>query len=371
MHQQLNANPVKLANKGAELSNKLSDPEFRKKIYQTLADLLDVEASVVIQGCQFSEQQIRLSFPFVFEQRCNEIFVALQALGITQTEVQCQSYIDPKQTKLKRVTNVKNIIAVASGKGGVGKSATSVNLAFALQAQGAKVGLLDADIYGPSIPIMLGNPQAHPQSEDNRHMIPLNCEGVVANSIGYLVPPENATIWRGPMASKALQQLVNETLWPELDYLIVDMPPGTGDIQLTLAQQIPITAAVIVTTPQDIALADAKKGIAMFNKVDVPVLGLVENMSYYLCSNCGHKDYVFASGGGQRLATEFGLPLLGQIPLDIVIREHADGGKPLLHQLPNSALSLAYSDLAFNVSKQLALYSGLKRDDGIDVQMSS
>lgn len=351
------------------MSNMLSDPKNREQIYQVLAQLLDVEDAVVTECCQFNDQQVRLSFPFVMAQKQSEILLELQKLGVSQNNIDFNSHIDAKQTKLTRVTHVKNIIAVASGKGGVGKSATSVNLAFALQAQGAKVGLLDADIYGPSIPIMLGNPDAHPQSEDNRHMIPLQCEGVVANSIGYLVPPENATIWRGPMASKALQQLVNETLWPELDYLIVDMPPGTGDIQLTLAQQIPITAAVVVTTPQDIALADAKKGIAMFNKVEVPVLGLVENMSYYLCSNCGHKDYVFARGGGERLALEYDLPLLGQIPLDISIREHADGGTPLVRQHPKSALSHAYYALAFNVSKQLALHADLKRDSGIDVQV--
>ena len=258
------------------------------------------------------------------------------------------------ETEVAPVTNIKNIIAVASGKGGVGKSTTSINLAFALMQEGAKVGILDADIYGPSIPIMLGNPDAHPESEDNKHMQPLMAHGLVANSIGYLVPQEDAAVWRGPMASRALKQLLDETLWPVLDYLIVDMPPGTGDIQLTMAQQVPLTASVVVTTPQDLALADAQKGISMFEKVNVPVLGLIENMSYYQCRACGTKDYVFSKDGGEALAERHGLPLLGQLPLDIHIREHGDAGTPLLITSPESALSESYREAARALSMQLA-----------------
>ena len=221
--------------------------------------------------------------------------------------------------------------------------------------EGASVGILDADIYGPSVPIMLGNTDAHPHSTDNKHMQPLSAHGLVANSIGYLVPQEDAAVWRGPMASRALKQLIDETLWPVLDYLIVDMPPGTGDIQLTMAQQVPLTAAVVVTTPQDLALADAQKGISMFEKVGVPVLGLVENMSYYQCRACGTKDYVFSKDGGEILAERHGLPLLGQLPLDITVREHADAGTPLLVSAPESPLSESYREAARALSMQLAL----------------
>ncbi len=256
-----------------------------------------------------------------------------------------------------RIPGIKNIIAVASGKGGVGKSATTVNLALALQQEGARVGVLDADIYGPSIPIMLGNAGQYPQSEDNKHMQPNLAHGLVANSIGYLVEAEKATVWRGPMASKALMQLLNETLWGELDYLLIDMPPGTGDIQLTLAQQIPASGAVIVTTPQDLALADAVKGISMFDQVEVPVLGVVENMSYHQCSACGNKDYLFSQGGGEQLAQQKKLPLLGQLPLDITIREHADAGKALLLEQPDHPISQSYRQAARALAKAVYLRS--------------
>ena len=224
---------------------------------------------------------------------------------------------------LKRVKNqpgvngVKNIIAISSGKGGVGKSSTAVNLALALAAEGAKVGILDADIYGPSIPTMLGAEDSRPTSPDGTHMAPIMKYGLATNSIGYLVTDDNAMVWRGPMASKALMQMLQETLWPDLDYLVLDMPPGTGDIQLTLAQNIPVTGAVVVTTPQDIALIDAKKGIVMFEKVEVPVLGIVENMSMHICSNCGHHEPIFGTGGAQKLAEKYHTQLLGQLPLHI------------------------------------------------------
>ncbi|MBF7073096.1 iron-sulfur cluster carrier protein ApbC [Glaciecola sp. MH2013] len=269
--------------------------------------------------------------------------------------------------KATPIPNVKNVIAVSSGKGGVGKSATSVNLAYALQAEGARVGILDADIYGPSVPIMLGNPEAHPQSEDNRTMYPINVDGVVANSIGYLVDSGSAAIWRGPMATKALKQLIYETKWPLLDYLIVDLPPGTGDIHLTLAQQVPLSAAVIVTTPQTIATADAKKGIAMFEKLNIPVLGIVENMSYFECA-CGEKSYPFSQGGSQVLAKEHNCDVLAELPLSKLIREHADAGKPLIIAQPDQIISRVYQQVAQKVSvkvgSELPLHTVVSRHSG-------
>ncbi|MDV5169375.1 iron-sulfur cluster carrier protein ApbC [Photobacterium rosenbergii] len=251
------------------------------------------------------------------------------------------------------LNGVKNIIVVSSAKGGVGKSTTSVNLALGLQAQGAKVGLLDADIYGPSVPMMLGTVDEKPQSPDGKMMMPIESCGLFTNSVGYLVPADSATIWRGPMASKALSQIIAETWWPELDYLVIDMPPGTGDIQLTLAQQIPVTGAVVVTTPQDLALADAIKGVSMFNKVDVPVLGVVENMSYHICSNCGHHEPIFGTGGAERMAQEYAVPLLAQLPLHIKIREDIDNGKPTVAASPDSEQAQAYIQLAGSVASRL------------------
>lgn len=263
---------------------------------------------------------------------------------------------------------IRNLLAVASGKGGVGKSTTTINLALALAGEGARVGILDADIYGPSIPIMLGNAGEHPESSDNRHMQPLRAHGLVANSIGYLVPADDAAVWRGPMASKALQQLLNETLWPELDYLLIDMPPGTGDIQLTLAQQVPVSGALVVTTPQNIALADAQKAIAMFNKVKVPVLGVLENMSYHQCENCGHKEFLFAQGGGERISEQNSIPLLGHIPLDIHIREYTDTGKALIADKPDSPISQAYGAAARKLARQLYI-NGLNNAQAIDISV--
>lgn len=308
-----------------------------------------------------------INLPFAVKSKHPQLIEVFNNADLPTKNIVINTRIIAKRTKSKRLNNVKNIIAVASGKGGVGKSTTAVNLAFALQAEGAKVGILDADIYGPSVPIMLGNPEAHPVSEDNRHMLPIDCYGVVANSIGYLVSPENATIWRGPMASKAFQQLANETLWPELDYLIVDMPPGTGDIQLTLAETIPVTAAIVVTTPQDLALADAVKGIAMFERVSVPVLGLVENMSFYQCRTCGEKDFIFSIGGGSKLAEQFDIALLGQLPLDIHIREHADGGVPIIIDMPDGPLTQGYLETARSLSVSLAMNPDIPEDKGIDV----
>jgi len=249
---------------------------------------------------------------------------------------------------------IKNVIAVASGKGGVGKSTTSVNLALALQAEGAKVGLLDADIYGPSVPIMLGIPEARPVSEDKKTILPLKAHNIEAMSIGFLVEEEQAMVWRGPMASSALQQIVRDTQWSELDYLIVDLPPGTGDIQLTLAQKIPVTAALIVTTPQDLALADAKKAVAMFEKVKIPVLGVVENMSTHICTQCGHQEAIFGEGGGDSFSRDYDIPLVGQLPLAMSIRKQLDEGTPALAVDPQSPISHAYRNIARNLTANMA-----------------
>jgi len=251
------------------------------------------------------------------------------------------------------VANVKNIVAISSGKGGVGKSTTTVNLAKALQAEGAKVGILDADIYGPSIPTMLDLAGQRPTSEDGKRMKPLFQGELAAMSIGFLVDDAQAMVWRGPMASGAFSQLLNDTDWPELDYLLIDMPPGTGDIQLTLAQKVPVAGSVIVTTPQDIALADAQKGIAMFEKVKVPVLGVIENMSYHLCENCGHKSHLFGQDGGKDIAELNHAPLLGQLPLDIQIREEADLGQSSIFTEQDSDLSSQYRKIARNMASKL------------------
>ncbi len=247
------------------------------------------------------------------------------------------------------IPQVKNIIAVASGKGGVGKSTTAVNLALALAAEGARVGILDADIYGPSQPHMLGIGQRRPEivgEPGKQQMVPLQAYGIQSISMGYLVTEETPMLWRGPMATGALQQLLMQTRWDNLDYLVIDMPPGTGDIQITLAQKVPVTGAVIVTTPQDIALLDAKKGIEMFRKVNVPVFGVVENMAIHICSNCGHEEHIFGAGGGERIARDYHTELLGSLPLDLSIRADADAGKPSVAANPDSAISQRYRDIA-------------------------
>jgi len=258
------------------------------------------------------------------------------------------------QRTLKPLANVKNIVAVASGKGGVGKSTTAANLALAWAAQGARVGLLDADIYGPSQPQMMGLAGEHPQSEDGKHISPLRAHGVEVMSIGFLVDAEQPMVWRGPMVTQALSQLLGDTEWGSLDYLVVDMPPGTGDIQLTLAQRVPVSGAIIVTTPQDIALLDARKGLKMFEKVEVRVLGIVENMSVHVCSNCGHHEHVFGSGGGARMAEQYGVQLLGELPLDVRIREQADGGAPTVVAEPDSERAHAYLRMARHAAARLA-----------------
>ena len=258
------------------------------------------------------------------------------------------------QRGVQLLPRVKNIVAVASGKGGVGKSTTTVNLALALAAEGASVGILDADIYGPSQPMMMGL-SGQPESPDGKSMEPLENYGVQVISIGFLIDPDQAMIWRGPMATQALEQLLRQTNWRELDYLLVDMPPGTGDIALTLSQRVPLTGAVIVTTPQDIALLDAKKGLKMFEKVGVPILGIVENMAVYCCPNCGHTEHIFGADGGKRMAAEYGVDYLGALPLNLSIREQADNGRPSVVADPDSEITATYKAVARKVAVTIAL----------------
>lgn len=258
------------------------------------------------------------------------------------------------QRGVNLLPNVKNVIAVASGKGGVGKSTTSVNLALALAAEGATVGLLDADIYGPSQPQMLGI-SGRPDSADGKSIEPMMAHGIQAMSIGFLVDTDTPMVWRGPMVTGALEQLLRDTKWKNLDYLIIDLPPGTGDIQLTLAQKIPVTGAIIVTTPQDIALLDARKGLKMFEKVGIPILGVVENMSTHICSNCGHEEHIFGAGGGETMAKDYNIELLGSLPLDIKIREQSDGGKPTVVSEPDSKIAMIYKEIARKAASKIAI----------------
>ncbi|WP_233134185.1 iron-sulfur cluster carrier protein ApbC [Aggregatibacter actinomycetemcomitans] len=304
--------------------------------------------------------RIELTIPFAWNTAFADLKNALTApLKQAADTENVKWQLNYQIATLKRANNhpavkgVKNIIAVSSGKGGVGKSTISVNLAIALHLQGARVGILDADIYGPSIPHMLGAPHQHPTSPDNKHITPIQAHGLYANSIGFLMDEDNATIWRGPMASSALSQLLQETLWPDLDYLVIDMPPGTGDIQLTLSQQIPVTGAVVVTTPQDIALLDAVKGITMFERVSVPVLGIVENMSIYICSNCGHQEAIFGTGGAERIADKYNIKVLGQQPLHIRLRQDLDRGEPTVIAAPDSEIAHSFLQLAEKVASEL------------------
>ena len=257
------------------------------------------------------------------------------------------------QRGVQLLPNIKNIVAVASGKGGVGKSTTAVDLALALAAEGARVGILDADIYGPSQPMMMGL-SGRPASTDGKTMEPMENYGVQVMSIGFLVEPDQAMVWRGPMVTQALEQLLRQTNWADLDYLIVDMPPGTGDIQLTMSQRVPLTGVVIVTTPQDIALIDARKGITMFQKVGVPILGVVENMAVHVCENCGHVEHVFGAEGGKRIAAEYGIDYLGALPLKLSIREQADSGTPTVASDPDSEVAALYRSVARKVAVQIA-----------------
>ena len=276
--------------------------------------------------------------------------------GVERVEVKVSSKVvaHSVQHGVKLLPGVRNIIAVASGKGGVGKSTTSVNLALALSAEGARVGILDADIYGPSQPQMLGIGGQRPKSEDGKTMIPLEAYGLQAMSIGFLIEQDTPMVWRGPMATQALNQMLKDTVWDGLDYLIIDMPPGTGDIQLTLSQSVPVTGAVIVTTPQDIALLDARKGLKMFEKVGVPILGVVENMSIHICSKCGHEEHIFGQGGGEKMCTDFNIPFLGALPLDIQIRSEADSGAPTVVSDPDGRIAAIYKQIARKVAVRIA-----------------
>lgn len=305
---------------------------------------LDIQLGFAASGI---ETQLRA----FFEQ------LARKVTGVTDVEVALSSVIAAHgvQHNLKRLDNVRNIIAVASGKGGVGKSTTAVNLALALTADGATTGILDADIYGPSQPTMLGLAGKRPLSEDGQTMQPLSAHGVQIMSIGFLIDPDQPMVWRGPMVTQALNQLLQQTRWDDLDYLIVDMPPGTGDIQLTLSQRVPVSGAVIVTTPQDIALLDARKGLQMFRKVSVPVLGIVENMSTHVCSQCGHEEAIFGSGGGQSMADTYDVDLLGQLPLEMGIRLQADSGAPTVVSDPDSSAAAAYRRTARRMAARLAM----------------
>ncbi|WP_299494345.1 iron-sulfur cluster carrier protein ApbC [uncultured Shewanella sp.] len=317
---------------------------------------------------------IALTFPYpcysqkaAIEKKIAATLSAITEIDTVKCHIDFDFAVQSPQTQ-SPINNVKHVIAVASGKGGVGKSTTAVNLALALAAEGAKVGVLDADIYGPSIPIMLGIPNFKPVSPDGKVMMPANVHGIVAQSIGFIVDTEQAAVWRGPMAAGALVQLINETQWPELDYMVIDLPPGTGDIQLTLSQKVPLSGAVIVTTPQDIALADAQKGINMFQKVNVPVLGIVENMSFHLCSQCGHQEHPFGRDGGQKMATRYGLPLLGQLPLTLAIREDVDKGVPSVVATPHNDIAQLYLAIARQVGAELALS---KAQPTVSISMSN
>ncbi len=322
----------------------------------------DFVASKALRNVQISGADVAfelvLGYPaqsLVAPLRSQLIEAARSLPGIGNVSVNVRSEIEAHtvQRGQQLLPGVKNIVAVASGKGGVGKSTTAVNLALALAAEGARVGLLDADIYGPSQPMMTGT-SGDVESLDGKLMEPKQAMGLQINSIGFLVKDEQAMIWRGPMASQALEQLVRQTRWDNLDYLIVDMPPGTGDIQLTMAQKVPLTGAVIVTTPQDIALLDAKKGITMFEKVSVPILGLVENMAVHVCSQCGHREHIFGDEGGKKMAAAQGIDYLGALPLKLSIREQADAGRPTVVAAPESEEARLYKTIARTVAVKIA-----------------
>jgi ATP-binding protein involved in chromosome partitioning len=278
---------------------------------------------------------------------------ALPGVGNVSANVYQKIVAHSAQRGVKLLPNVRNIIAVASGKGGVGKSTTAVNLALALAAEGATVGMLDADIYGPSQPTMLGI-TGRPETVDGKTLEPMEGHGIQASSIGFMIEPDTPMVWRGPMVTQALEQLLRDTNWRDLDYLIIDMPPGTGDIHLTLSQKIPVTGAIIVTTPQDIALLDARKGLKMFEKVGIPILGVVENMAIHVCSQCGHAEHIFGEGGGARMSADFGVEYLGGLPLDIRIREQTDSGRPTVVAEPDGAIAAAYRQIARRMAVKVA-----------------
>ncbi len=280
----------------------------------------------------------------------------LEGVTSAQVDIHCVIAAHKSQAQIPAMGNVKNIVAVASGKGGVGKSTTAANLALALAREGAKVGILDADIYGPSQGVMFGIAEGtRPKVKDQKWFVPIEAHGVEVMSMAFLTDDNTPMVWRGPMVSGALLQLITQTAWNDLDYLVIDMPPGTGDIQLTLAQKVPVAGAVIVTTPQDLALLDAKKGVEMFRKVHIPVLGVVENMAVHICSQCGHAEHLFGEGGGEKLASQYGVELLASLPLSMLIREQADGGKPTAAAEPESQIAMVYQELARHVGARIVL----------------
>lgn len=348
----------------------------QEDIAAILKNLIDPNSGVdyvtqkSIQNIEINGQQVSLEviigYPATSCEQAikQQISEALTQAGATEVEVHVRTQIIAHQVQkgIVAIPQVKNIIAVASGKGGVGKSTTAANLALALHAEGAQIGILDADIYGPSQAVMMGV-HGKPESSDGKTMQPLINHGVQVMSIGLLVDADNALIWRGPMATQALEQMLRQTQWQALDYLIVDMPPGTGDIALTLAQRVPIAGALIVTTPQDIALLDAQRAYNMFEKVGIPVLGLIENMAVHICSQCGHAEHIFGEGGGERMSRQYGIPYLGGLPLTLAIRKHADAGTPIVASVPQSAEAGIYRNIALKAAARLALrprdYSGI------------
>ncbi|MES2039294.1 MAG: iron-sulfur cluster carrier protein ApbC [Pseudomonadota bacterium] len=331
---------------------KVVDPNTNKDLIATKS-----AKNIKIDGADVS-LDVELGYPAKsqFELIRTAVVAAIGTLpGIDKLSVNVSSKIiaHSVQPGIKLMPNVKNIIAVASGKGGVGKSTTAANLALALAAEGAAVGILDADIYGPSQPMIMGI-SGRPETVDGKTMEPLENHGLQVSSIGFMIDPDEPMVWRGPLVTQAMQQLLGQTNWRDLDYLIVDMPPGTGDVQLTLSQKVPVTGAVIVTTPQDIALLDARKGLKMFEKVGIPILGIVENMSIHICSNCGHAEHIFGEGGGQKMCADFGVDFLGGLPLTMTIRQQADSGTPTVVAEPDGQIAGLYKDIARKVAIKVA-----------------
>ena len=337
-------------------------------VQKTLSSLVDVDSGkgfvatqaiqqIQIQGSDVS-LTVALGYPAQsrFEAIRQDVEAALKKLpGIGLVKVEVVSRIEPHSVQggVRLMKQVKNVIAVASGKGGVGKSTTAVNIALALAAEGARVGLMDADIHGPSLPMMMGL-AGKPETKDGKTMEPLENYGVQVASVGFMVNADEPMVWRGPMVAQAMQQLIELTNWDNLDYLIVDMPPGTGDIQLTLAQRVPVTGAVIVTTPQDIALLDAKRGLKMFEQVSIPILGVVENMSTHICSQCGHVEPIFGAGGGQHMCEQYGVDFLGALPLLLSVREQTDSGKPTVVAEPEGSVAQMYREIARKLAARIA-----------------
>ncbi len=335
-----------------EALKELTDPNTRKDYVASKS-----VRNIKIDGDKVSVD-ILLGYPGKSQlepirQEITQKLKSLPGVGQASVNVQMKIVSHAVQRGVKLVPGIKNIIAVASGKGGVGKSTTAVNLALALAAEGASVGVLDADIYGPSQPIMLGI-RGRPESRDGKSIEPMEGHGIQAMSIGFLIDPDTPMVWRGPMVTQALEQLVNETKWREIDYLVVDLPPGTGDIQLTLAQRVPVTGAIIVTTPQDIALIDARKGLKMFEKVGIPILGIVENMSLHVCTKCGHEEPIFGAGGAERMGKDYDVEVLGALPLDMSIRVQADAGRPTVVADPDGRVAQIYKQIARRVAVRIA-----------------